>query len=92
MEMKELKGRSRRLKEEKKFKVKKNSVWEEKKRLRSLRMKSSFKINMFKEKDHKGRRRSMTRKWEEGESRTRKRCKKSMKDVEGAQRKGKELK
>ena len=76
MEMKELKGRSRRLKEEKKFKVKKNSVWEEKKRLRSLRMKSSFKINMFKEKDHKGRRRSMTRKWEKGESRTRKRCKK----------------
>ena len=75
MEMKELKGRSRRLKEEKKFKVKKNSVREEKKRLKSLRMKSSFKIKMFKEKDHKGRRRSMTRKWEEGESRTRKRCK-----------------
>ena len=43
--------------------------------MKSLRMKSSFKIKMFKEKDHKGRRRSMTRKWEEGESRTRKRCK-----------------
>ena len=55
-------------------------------------MKSSFKIKMFKEKDHKGRRRSMARKWEEGESRTRKRCKKSMKEMEGAQRKGKELK